>query len=245
MESVHVMHGASTSLSCDIHPPIEVDSSKEIQVGLLRLTTYNNIPNIINAENNIFYYATQENKNYEEMNIPEGSYSIPMLNNEIKRQLKLKQMTGKFDLRIDVKTLKCEIKTSLFITFNKLKSFGHLLGFKNMLLQPNNAEYIQGNEIVKIMDVNLVSVEIGFAKGAYNNGVQGHSIYQFSPRVPVGYKIDEVPIETTYYPVNKRRIDKIEVDLRDQNGILINLRGETVTIVLKLKILDKEYGSSN
>ena len=53
--------------------------------------------------------------------------------------------------------------------------------------------------------------------------------------VEPGYKINEVPSDVIYLPINTRIINNISVNIIDQDGKLINFRGETITIRLHLK----------
>mgnify|MGYP003546407550 CR=1 FL=1 len=52
----------------------------------------------------------------------------------------------------------------------------------------------------------------------------------FFPSVGPGYKIIEVPVNLVYLPITMNTISSMETKLIDQNGKLINLRGEELSI---------------
>lgn len=57
---------------------------------------------------------------------------------------------------------------------------------------------------------------------------------------PQGYKIVEVPANVIYLPVNAKRLSSITLKITDQEGNLVNFRGETITIRLHLKPRDAD-----
>ena len=67
--------------------------------------------------------------------------------------------------------------------------------------------------------------------GSYFNGSPSPTIYSFYPNVSPGYKIVERPNPSLiYYPVSRHDISRMRVWLTDQNGNLVDTRGETITI---------------
>jgi hypothetical protein len=73
-------------------------------------------------------------------------------------------------------------------------------------------------------------VELGIINGSCVNGSRKPVIYSFFPNVSPGYKIVETPRNLVYLPVNTDEISEVHVRLTDQDGKLLNLRAETVTM---------------
>lgn len=71
--------------------------------------------------------------------------------------------------------------------------------------------------------------------GSFFNERQGHTIHKFFPGGPPGYKIVEVPSPVIYLPIAVEAIDHLQLQLVDQNGQLVNLRGEDITITIHIK----------
>ena len=86
-----------------------------------------------------------------------------------------------------------------------------------------------------ILKVNAVRVECSITSGAYINQHKVHTIPEFFPAVPPDYKIIEIPKQIIYLPVSVKVIDYLQLRIVDQNGELINLRGEVISIRLHIK----------
>jgi hypothetical protein len=89
--------------------------------------------------------------------------------------------------------------------------------------------------IVNILTVNSVFVDVDIINGIYVNGKLSPNIYSFIPNVSPGYKIAENPVNLVFLPLNTHFIDKVTVRLTDQDGKLLNLRGETITVRLHIR----------
>ena len=112
---------------------------------------------------------------------------------------------------------------------------GRLLGFTSRILEASSQH--SSDLPVKILKVNALKVECNITSGAYINNQKVHTIHEFFPRVPPGYKIIEVPSHVIYLPVNVTSIDHLQIRIVDQDGNLVNFRGEEITIRLHIKSL--------
>jgi hypothetical protein len=213
------LSGTERLLTNNLFPPIVLEG--EWEIGLVNLCTYNSIPNIEHGVNNLFHYANKV------LEIPEGSYEI----DDIKRYLHDNGVAVK--INANKNTLKCEILFDKVIDFSKPGSIGPLLGFDRVVLKPNVRHHSHNQ--VDINRVNSIRVECSIARGSYLNGKEGHTIHEFFPKVPPGFKIVEAPPTIIYVPINTNRISSITVQLFDQDGRAINFRGETITVRLHLR----------
>ena len=122
---------------------------------------------------------------------------------------------------------------SYLVDFTVENSIGSTLGFQPVILPYGRNT---SHNIVNISNTNLVLVNVDIISGSYVNGGRSPAIYSFNPnKVSPGYKIDERPNPLRYYPVNRVSIDSVRVWLTDQNGKLIDLRGEQITVDLDIK----------
>jgi hypothetical protein len=220
------LSGVTSVLEAQYFPPIELSPAKNYVLGLVELLTFNSIPNIDEGGNK-FYLDSGEI-----ITIPTGSYEIDDIESYLKKTLP-EDIT--VSLKANNNELHSEITCNRIVNFEPKDSIGRLLGFK-----PNRLErdITHKSELpVAILKVNAIRIECNITTGAYINEHRVHTIHEFFPTVPPGYKIVEVPANVIYLPIAVQSIHHIQLGLVDQNGELINFRGETITIRLHVKSL--------
>ena len=85
------------------------------------------------------------------------------------------------------------------------------------------------------MNINSILVNIDIITGSYVNGRMQPVIYSFFSNVSPGYKIVQKPPHLKYLPVTLDIVANLRTYITDQDGNLLNLRGEVVTIRLDIK----------
>lgn len=172
----------------------------------------------------------------EKYTLPTGSYELEKIEAIIKNTLSGTVKT--FELKANINTLKCEMLCSESIDFSMPGSIGKLLGFKNKEYKANIVH--ESDNLINIMKVNCINVECNLISGSFTDGNSSQTIHAFYHSVPTGYKIIEVPRHLVFYPLNTSSISNVKIALRDQDGCLINLRGEPITVRLQIK---RNYGT--
>ena len=218
------LSGMSSVLEAHYFPPIELLPLKNYTLGLVELLTFNSIPNIDEGKNK-FYVGGKV------ITIPTGSYEIEDIENYVQKILSTHEIS--ISLQPNNNTLCSEIKCNRPIDFGPEDSIGHLLGFTPRILAANVTR--TSDLPVTILKVNSLRDECNITTGAYINGQRMHTIHEFFPAIPPGYKIVEVPSHLIYLAITVQAIDYIQLKLVDQDGQLVNLRGEVVTIRLHIK----------
>lgn len=189
--------------------------NKGVLPKLLKTTTGN-----INIEDgeDIYYY---EEKDLKTITLPEGCYEVVDILREVQKSI------PDFQLIINNKTMKCTLFSSMVFDFTKVGLGTDLLGFTGV--STPDQEYESKNK-VNINNVNVIRIECNIASGSYLNGKPSHTIHEFYPSSPPGYKIIEVPKNIIYFPVTKRTLDSVTISLVDQNDNIINFNGEEITV---------------
>lgn len=230
------VNSTSSILRSSLFPALNLDVSKEWEVALLDFTTYNSIPNVTDGENNKFHYYVEKTKDGElkslmTATLETGVYEIEDINQELQKQL------GKNNIEIKANNnlLRSELKSKFYIDFTQENSLGSLLGFPKTMgvLKPN--QLYLGKETVNIIKVNTINISCNIVHGSYNDGVNEHILHTFCPTVAPGFKIIEKPHNLVYLPVNTRYISDIELNVLDQDGNLVDFRGETVSVRIHVK----------
>jgi len=218
------LNGNKSTLNASFFPPITLN--EEYECGLVDLQTYNSIPNI---DKNNFRFVIGD----QLVEIPTGSYEIDDIYNYITTVLKRSAPNINLEMKANNNTLKCEIKSNRMIYFNHQRTIGPLLGFSSTVLYP---DMLHSSDLpVEINKVNSIRVDCNIINGSFFNDKATHTLHEFSPTVPPGYKINEVPRTVIYLPVTSQEIRSITIRLLDQNGDLINFQGENITVRLHLR----------
>lgn len=217
------LNGTESVIVCDFFPPIDL-SHGEWSIGLIDFTTYNSIPNVEENINNKIHLKNMT------LGLATGSYEIEDINRLCQEKVK---KTMVFKIRANNNTLKAEVYTSEDVDFTDKSSIGPLLGFNRKLTAAD--KWYESDSPVDIIKVNVVRIGCNIARGSYDNGVESHIIHEFYPTVEPGFKIVEQPNNVIYLPVNVKQLDNITLTITDQEGRLVNFRGETITARLHLK----------
>lgn len=218
------LSGSESVLTTNFFPPIELPQNENFEIGLVNFHTFNSIPNIDEHCNKIYiddFIIT----------ISIGSYELNDINEYIKKQLEGKNVT--FDMTANNNTQKCLLKCSKLVNFEPEDSIYNLLGFEREILEPNIQH--ESKLPVNILKINSVSVECNLINAVYSNGNQAHTLYDFFPVVPPGFKIVQEPENVIYLPLNTHTIDNITLHIVDQDRRMINFRGEVISIRLHIR----------
>ena len=127
-----------------------------------------------------------------------------------------------------------ELPQNYRVDFREPSSINSLLGFESNVY---DAAYNESENHVDILKVNSIMVKLNIINGSYIRGKRESIIYGFFPGVGPGYKIVETPRNLVYLPVNCNEISELIVRLTDQNGKLLNLRGEEATMRFHMREL--------
>jgi len=90
---------------------------------------------------------------------------------------------------------------------------------------------------VNILKINTIRLVCNIVSGSFIDSRQDHSFYEFGINVPPVYKMNITPHNLIYLPVDTREISTLSIHITDQNGELINLRGENYTFRLYLRLI--------
>ena len=181
--------GTSLILEAQYFPPIELSRNKSYVLGLVELLFFNSIANI--DEGNKRFYVDKEI-----IILPTGSYEIQDVKSYLRELLSPTCIL--ISIRPNNNTLRSEIKCNHEVDFRVQDSIGKLLGFAQRILEPN---VTHSSELpVSILKINALRVDCNVIAGAYINERRVHTIHEFFPAIPPGYKIIEVPSQVIYLP---------------------------------------------
>lgn len=167
--------------------------------------------------------------------IPEGSYEIVDIENYLKKTLEPEGIA--LSLRINTNTLKSVLNCSVPVYFDREKNIGSVLGFNKQTFINTNSDN-ESDRCIKINSVDVFKIDCNIISGSYSNNKLSHTLHEFYPTVPAGYKVMEIPRTLIYLPVTVRSIHNISVRITDQNSELLNFRGENISLRIHIKKVD-------
>jgi len=250
-------------LTADISPPLVLDPDKEYGIGLLYVTGTNSLDNIT-SHNNTFKVGFEiKTKIYQlDIFVSPGIYEFEELIQTIRKDLKstLKKnyeadsefneiinASEKIKITVDNNTQLCTIESEPFaIFFPKEKSLGTVLGFPqteeiNPLLSPTSSSkpiYTRtGTESVHMVTNSAIHIHCNLVEKAYINGKLTHLLYSLPMTEASGFTFNKSPKDIIYIPISSRIINRIELEIRNQSGHLLDFKKDLITICLHLKQL--------
>ncbi|KAF0688926.1 protein ALP1-like [Aphis craccivora] len=179
------LSGNSSELSCEFFPPTEV--GKNAKICLLAFQTNNSIPNINKECDQIGFINKNDigHTTHQTYSLPTGSYELSEIEAVIKHILTDSKIS--FELRGNKNTLKCEMQCDVSIDLSMPNSIGEQLGFEKRIYDANIKH--QSDKLINITKTNCIYIESNLVAGSFKNGKQSHTIHEFYPNVPPGYKL--------------------------------------------------------
>jgi len=224
----------SSRIRTRFNPLIQLDRNKKYEMALVNLETYYSFPNI-DASNNNLRYSPDKRVTWFNLEIPEGCYEITDMNKYVQRVMK---DAMHYDITNDDYAISLEpnnntlnavlnIAANYVVDFTIANSIRTVLGFNS---RQYTAGYNESENLIDIISISSLRVTSDIIGASYSNGTTGNVIYSFFPNVGPGYKIIEVPVNLVYLPITLSTISQMETTLTDQNGKLVNLRGEELSV---------------
>lgn len=222
------LSGVGSELVSHFFPPIELCPKKSYVVGLSDLEIANTIFNVTRDCNMFHYYEYIDNKKKpHSVTLPEGSYEVQNIIDY------LLETVPKTKIVPNTNTMKVEIESEYEIDFSQPHSIGRLLGFSKRRIKAH--EKAVSDIPIEIFPVSVIRLTCNLVTNSYVNGKPSHTLFSFPITVDPGYKLSIAPSQIIYLPINKRSIEEIVLRFEDQNGKLINFRGESTSARLHLK----------
>lgn len=246
--------GTTSVLRANFFPEILLDPNAAYCCALLDFTSYNSIPNIIESQNNEFTCKYNLKETKKDAKGKNHTVDVP-------KEKTVALMTGMYEVEDILKYLKSELaaaKVSLIYEINEASSTTQIafdpkiewiggtllnvIGFQNSSTQDRTFQSktnYRSDHIAKITPIDVIRIECDIASGSYINGKHCHTIHQFSHcKVKPGYKFIEVPQHIVYFPMNEGRLQSIQISVVDQDGNLIDFRGEQISCRIHIKRID-------
>ena len=205
--------------------PIILPKNRKFEAALIYISTDNYLANITEGNNKLIY-STDIGRTWKTITIPEGSYELNSLREEIFRLIGSKP----FNIDVNLNTFNSiiEIPSHDFkIDFTKKGTIRHILGFDSLILTKGR-NVSKGT--IQITSSRAINIHCDLITGSYNSsGELSDIIYSFPAyKVGPGRKISEDKHTPRYFPVIKQVIDRIDFKITDNNNMSLDFKDEPV-----------------
>lgn len=243
----------SSILATDITPPLILDKNKDYSVGLLYFTGTNSLDNVT-INNNILHIVFKDTLLYiNYIELTPGMYEFNQLCEAIRKAIynlvkqirpdntKLLQAALNIKFEVDPITQLCTISSKPFLfLFPPFRSLGKILGFETSTLTAQDYDkpgvFDQtGTEVLHMVTTSAIHISCNLVESAYINGKLTHLLYSLPLTEGYGFMFTQTPKDIIYLPITSRLINRIELEIRNQNGILLDFKQDQLTIFLHIK----------
>ena len=216
-------------------------NNKQFKIAVTYLTGFNGIFNVTNSNNKFYFFKSISDDEDIQITIPQGSYELESLNNEIKRIIideeHYTQANYPFNIKPNFSTLGSIIELSTqgpVITFAPDDSIGDVLGFIKFTIFE---EYNLSPNPVDILSFGNIFIETDIAQGMIFKGRRTAIIHNFTMDVDQGYKyIENFRGGIQWYMLQSKDIISSNcLKLKNENGNLVSFNGQSITFRLSIK----------
>ena len=221
--STIVVSGGSASVQT-VFTPLYLRNGRDYGLRMVNLETYYSIANI-RMDNNSLKWSGG-GKTWTLLHIPTGCYELKAIN-----------AGGNSDITIlpNVNTSQCILNvvgTKVKVSFDIPNSLASVLGFNKSIY---GVGHHASEQLINIKSVNSILGHCNIIHSSYMRGIQAPVVYNFFPNAAPGQKILEAPSNLIYFSVTVDVISTLSGWLTDQDGKVVDLRGEELTIRFHLR----------
>ena len=237
-----IVSGQGSDISNDFYEPLNIPiSDYEAKLGIKSFATYNNIPNVIEGENNGLKIKVPGH-DYKVFHLDTGAYELDLISEQLAEWIavtypELKDVDDNFRLVPNYATSKADfvLKGDYGVDFDIDGSMYDLLGFDKTDKLEGTGKY-SGKRIVNISSVTQLIFNCNITSCNYIDGKEMPFLYSCAVNVPVGFRLFRELTDISYKSLNTDQISHIRISIVDQDGHTVNLRKDNLTVTLSLKL---------
>ena len=201
---------------------------------------WQNVPNILNGENDNFTYdnPSQISKTFI---FEQGGYSISKISSYIdkfiieKGDQTLDQKHITFTLVDETLKIRMFVDTGFRVDFTPSNSVGAILGFNNQVYLAGTYE---STKVIQIQKTSYIQIYCSIAWGCIDqSGKIGNVLYNIPNTIPNGFRIKVEPNPIFEVDMEINLITEIYVWFKDDNGKYLYLNEEDFALTLVIKKL--------
>jgi len=222
-------------------PNLILNNDKKYSVALVNYSLWYSWFNVsAGNSNNQIRYSPDAGVTFYTLTIPSGNYGIDTLSSAIQALITVNGHDGtNIKLSANYSTLKVELvlTNSYQLDLTIANTIDVLIGFDKLLYTSSQSGTLVPN-ITNSIDLISINCDLVSANDNFINEKNNDSLFSFVPNVPPGSNINggsglSQPI---YLPISRSGyIGSIHFSVRSNNGLLLDLNGENVSLTLVIR----------
>ena len=235
-----ILSSTKTKFTVSLNPVITLQHERTYKAAIKSFSVYNSIRNVKKDINDTFRYSS-DGSSWTNIVIYPGSYNVLDIITEIYRQASLTTDNTNLRFTPDVKTntITMILGSNYKVDFGVTHNMSSIFGFekkaysKGTYRSPIRPKIISFHNI--LIKTNLISG--GYVSSIDDDKIKQNNIIYSIPTftVPVGSKIIETVNSPIWHPIILKPIDRIQIEIIDENGEPIDFGGEEISIVILIK----------
>ena len=180
--------------------------------------------------------------NKDSITIYPGSYNAQDIIDDIFRQASItpSATTMQFTPELKTNTIIMTLGTGYKVDFSVQHNLHKIFGFNEEIY--SGASTTRSPNRPQIIDFHMILIKTNLISGGYVSSIDSHVLKQnniiFSLptfTVPTGSKLIERPQTLTWHPVIQKNFERIQIEIINEHGELIDFGQEEVSIVIAIK----------
>ena len=240
-QNTFILSSNKSKFTKSINPVINLDPNRSYKAAVQSFSVYNAIRNVKKSVNDTFRYSKDKGATYQNIVIYPGSYNAQEIIDEIYKQADItaSETTMQFTPDIKTNTILMVLGENYRVDFSVTHNLHTIFGFHEQV-------YSQGTHRSpvrpQIIDFHMILIKTNLISGGYVSSTEADVMKQnnvvFSlptMTVPTGARIIERPQTLTWLPVIQQSIQRIQIEIIDENGRPIDFGAEEVSLVLVIR----------
>ena len=240
-QNTFILSSNKSKFTKTVNPVINLDSNRSYKVAVQSFSVYNAIRNVRENKNDTFRYSKDKGATYQNIVVYPGSYNAQEIIDEIYKQADItsSESTMQFTPDIKTNTIVMVLGENYKVDFSVAHNLHKIFGFREQV-------YSQGTHRSpvrpEIIDFHMILIKTNLISGGYVSSTdsdvmkQNNVIFSLPTfTVPTGARIIERPQTLTWLPVVQQSIQRIQIEIIDENGNPIDFGSEEISLTILIR----------
>ena len=240
-QNTFIISANGSKFTKSLSPAINLENERNYKAAVQSFSVYNAIRNVRKDINDTFRFSSDNGATWKNIVIYPGSYNAQDIIDDIYKQGSItpSETTMQFTPELKTNTIVMVLGTNYKVDFSVQNNLHTIFGFNQEVY---SAGTTRSPNRPQIIDFHMILIKTNLISGGYVSSIDSHVLKQnniiFSLptlTVPTGSKVIERPQTLTWHPVIQKNIERIQIEIINEHGDLIDFGQEEVSIVIAIK----------